>query len=241
MSNYQPSSEELKMSCVEPLLDTWGAKKNGADWCISPAVDLTNSTVKERNTWLAEAMMSTIKAFAPLARAYRIYFDPIEKIDKLSQGEPADDVIDGILMQWDFEESYETYLERAFQALKSYPLDIYILYIDIDLFVYVRTQKSLNKPFRTWVRRLSESIVIAKLQISLDDLMNYEPFLYFAMGHTLIYPYYDKFDDDNTELFELNRPLLAAALRNWEQAFNFEIETEGFPGIYKYGFLPGNQ
>ena len=235
MSNYQPSSEELKMSCVEPLLDTWGAKKNVGDWCLSPAVDLANSTVTERNTWLAEAMMSTIKAFAPLARVFAISFNPIPGSDEYKK-------VEGKTFQWDFDEPHKNYLERAYQSLKDYPVDIYILYIDIDLFVYVRTQESKNKPIRAWVRRLSESTVIADLQISLDRLMNYEPFLYFAMQHTLIYPfcYYQDYED-NTGLFELNRPLLAAAVKNWEQAFNTEIEIDGLGSIYKYVFSPGNQ
>jgi len=41
----------------------------------------------------------------------------------------------------------------------------------------------------------------------------------------------------NNELYSLNQPLLEQALRNWEKSFDVEIEPEGLPGIYKYGFL----
>ena len=46
-----------------------------------------------------------------------------------------------------------------------------------------------------------------------------------------------RFDKNNTELFNLNRSLLKEALRSWEQKFDAEIEADGLPGIYKYGFL----
>ena len=60
------------------------------------------------------------------------------------------------------------------------------------------------------------------------------------MDHTLFYPFSGGGSVDNTELFELNKPLLEKALRKWEQNIGIEIEPDpdGLPGIYKYGFLP---
>lgn len=238
-------SETLKniyLPCVEPLLDTWAVTKRGGDWSITPSDDLSNTSVKERNIWYAEAMMSTLSAFSSFARAYLIYFDPLEKLDKLSQGETAENVVDGILIQWDFKEPYKKYLERAFQAVKNYPVDIYTIYVRIDLFVYVRTKESPDKPVRSWVRECGDnSYEMADIQIGIEHLMNNEPFLSFEMKHTLIYPFCHRSYDDNTELFELNRPLLEEALRSWKREFDVEIETDGLKGIYEYGFLPEDQ
>ena len=63
----------------------------------------------------------------------------------------------------------------------------------------------------------------------------------FSMNHTLFYSFSYQGGVDNTELFELNQPLLEKALRNWEQKFNSSIDVEGLPGIYKYGFLPDDR
>ena len=55
--------EKLKniyLPCVEPLLDTWAVTKQGGEWEMTPPDDLSNTSVEERNTWYAEAMMSTI-------------------------------------------------------------------------------------------------------------------------------------------------------------------------------------
>ena len=81
-------------------------------------------------------------------------------------------------IEWDFKEPYEKYLERAFQAVKSYPVDIYILYIRVDLFVYVRTKESPDKPVRAWVRECGDrSYLMAEIEIGIEYLMNYEPYL----------------------------------------------------------------
>ncbi|MEO1005730.1 MAG: hypothetical protein AAFW67_07740, partial [Cyanobacteria bacterium J06638_38] len=76
MKNINETSKNIYQPCVEPLLDTWRAKKDAADWCISPPDNLSNTSVKDRNTWCAEAMMSTIEAFSSLARVFRISFSP---------------------------------------------------------------------------------------------------------------------------------------------------------------------
>ncbi|MEM7590154.1 MAG: hypothetical protein AAF383_01290 [Cyanobacteria bacterium P01_A01_bin.83] len=224
--------DNIYLPCVEPLLDTWAVTKQGGEWDISPSVDLSNTSARERNTWCAEAMMSTIEAFSCLTRVFRISFGPIPTLDKKTK-------VKGKSFSWDFNEPYHNFLETAYQSLKDYPVDIYILYIGVDLFVYVRTKESPNKPVRAWIRECGDySYEMADLQISLEHMMNNEPFLYFGMHHTLFYPDSWKGHDDNTELFELNRPFLEEALKNWEQKFNASIEIEGLPQIYKYGFLP---
>lgn len=224
----------IYLPCVEPLLDTWAVTKRGGDWSITPPNDLSNTSVEERNTWCAEAMMSTIEAFSSLTRVFRISFGSIPNLNEEKK-------VKGKSFEWDFSEPYQNYLEKAYQSLKNYPVDIYILYINVDLFAYVRTKESPDKPVRAWVRECGDySYRIADLQISLEHLMNYEPFLYFEMQHTLFYPDSWKGHIDNTELFGLNKPFLEEALRNWEQKFSAEIETDGLPQIYKHGFLPYN-
>ncbi len=68
-----------------------------------------------------------------------------------------------------------------------------------------------------------------------------EPSMRFILNHTLFYPFSYQNNEDNTELFELNQPLLEKAFRSWEKKFDSEIEADGLPGVYKYGFLPEDQ
>ena len=224
--------KNIYLPCVEPLLDTWAVTKQGGDWEMTPPDDLSNTSVEERNTWYAETMMSTIEAFSPLARVYGISLNSI--FDKNQEKKIKEEFI-----EWNLKEPYEKYLEKAFQAAKSYPVDIYNLYIRVDLFVYVRTKQSPDQPVRAWVRECGDhSYEMAEIEISIEPLMDYEPYLALVMLHTLFYPDSWKGHIDNTELFELNRPFLEEALRNWEQKFGVEIEPNGLPQIYKYGFLP---
>ena len=53
--------------------------------------------------------------------------------------------------------------------------------------------------------------------------------------------YLYRFDENNTELFNLNRSLLEKALRKWEQKFNSSIDIKSLPEIYEYGFLPDDK
>ena len=73
------------------------------------------------------------------------------------------------------------------------------------------------------------------INLSVEDE---EAGILFCMNHTLFYPFSYPTGEDNKELFEINRPLLEEALKNWEQKFDAEIKAEGLPGIYQYGFLP---
>lgn len=226
------ASKNIYLPCVEPLLDTWAVTKLGGDWEMTPNDDLSNTSVEERNTWYAKTMMSIIEAFSPLARVYGISFNSL--LDKDQENKIKEEFIES-----DFKEPLEKYLERAFQAVKSYPVDIYNLYIRVDLFVYVRTEESPDKPVRAWVRECGDhAYEMAEIEISIEPLMDYESYLAIRMLHTLFYPDSWKGHINNTELFELNKPFLEEALRNLEQKFGAEIEPNGLPGIYKYGFLP---
>lgn len=226
-------TENSTLSCVEPICDTWGHKDNAGNWDISLQFDYSKKSVQEHNRWYANILKDTLEALSCLTRAYAISFEPICS-DKGKY--------EGVSLIWQPDQSYENYLENAFETIKKYPVDISWIDVDYDFFVYVRTKKSFSKPVRTWVREFGESIELSRMMIDLS-LEDKEPGILFSMNHTLFYPfsYNADNDDDNTELFELNQPLLEEALRNWEQKFDAEIEADGLPGIYKYGFLPEDQ
>lgn len=126
---------------------------------------------------------------------------------------------------------YEEYIEKVLNAIREYPHSIEELEMDVDLFVYVRTEESPNQPTRAWVRHLGELVIWGGREYG-------RPYLFLSMGNTLFYPFSYFPIEDNSELCCLNQPLLENALRKWEQHFGEISELEGLPGIYKYGFLP---
>lgn len=117
------------------------------------------------------------------------------------------------------------------QAVREYPVPLDTLNIEVDLFVYVRTQESPERPIRAWVRLPRNEFII------LGGPENQQPYLRFETGYTLFRPL-SKDYEDNSELYSLNQPLLENALRRWEQRFGAICEVDGIPGIYEYGFKP---
>ena len=83
-------SDETKniylLSCVEPLLDTWGAKKSAGSWDLILEFDQNNRPIREHNNWYAETLKKTLEAFSSLAKAYAISFDPIYSIKDNHKG-----------------------------------------------------------------------------------------------------------------------------------------------------------
>ena len=82
---------------------------------------------------------------------------------------------------------------------------------------------------------------MGEFEIFLDHPRYKENYVYFDISHMLFYPDSWNYKEDNTELANLNQPLLEEALRNWEQKFDAEIDPDGLNGIYKYGYLPEDQ
>lgn len=170
------ASKNIYLPCVEPLLDTWAVTKQGGDWEMTPPDDLSNTSVEERNTWYAETMMSTIEAFSPLARVYGISFNSLPDKDQEKK-------IKYEFIEWDLEKPYEKYLEQVFQAVKSYPVDISILYIRVDLFVYVRTEDSPDKPVRAWVRECGHhSYSMADIEMCIEYLIRINLVYFSSVG-----------------------------------------------------------
>ena len=223
---------DRNLPVVEPVLDTWGAKKSAGSWDIILEFDYNNKSVQEHNNWYAETLKKTLEAFSFLAKAYAISFGT-----SIYNSQNKHEVISLIRQE---NQSYNNYIKTACEAIKQYSTDIDSISIGFDFFVYVRTEKSFPKPTRIWIREFGKSNDLGGMMMELS-IEDEAAGILFSMNHTLFYPFSYQTGEDNSELFELNRPLLEEALRNWEQKLEGEIEVDGLPGIYKYGFLPEDQ
>ena len=149
--------------------------------------------------------------------------------------------LEGKSFEWQQNEPYDNFIENVSKAIREYAADISAIFINVDLFVYVYTEESPNKPVRAWVRRFGSSVEMGQFEICLDHSRNKEHYIYFDISHMLFYPDSWNYQEDNTELASLNQPLLEEALKKWEQKFDAEIDPDGLNGIYKYGYLPEDQ
>ncbi|MEH2243027.1 hypothetical protein [Nostoc sp.] len=206
---------------VIPLLDTWAGKKSAGSWGVTPPFDFTSLSIQSVNAWhINNSMMGTLDAFDELARVWSVYFSssPFSEIK-------------GVTLEWPPENSYEEYLENVSKAMREHCAAIERLEMEVDLFVYIRTPESPDKPTRSWVRNLGRFVMWGGPEDG-------EPYFSFSMHHTLFYPFSYHNSADNSELYSLNQPLLENALRRWEKRFGSISEVEGLQGIYEYGFLP---
>ena len=207
---------------IEPLQKTWEIKQDAGTWGITPSFDFTSLSTQQVNNWYVNVTLKTINAFSKLCRVWGISFSShySEKIKP-------------VMLKWQPGSSYHEYIEKVVKAIGEYPGSIEILEMYVDMLVFVHTEESPDKPVRNWVESLGEFVIRGGKKYG-------EPYLYLEMEHTLFCPYSYE-GDDNKKLFNLNQPLLEEALRNWEKKFDVEIDFEGLPGIYKYGFLPEAQ
>lgn len=208
---------------VEPILDTWGGKENAGNWGLDGKFEWEDFSTEKINAWYAESLNKTLDAFSSLVRAWEIVL--------INDGASRGDI--GGVFELRLHNSYEEYVEEILNKIKKHPFPIYEIKINVDMFVSVRTVTSSN-PNRSWIRNLGEFYIYVEQE-------DRETYLYFDMENTLFYPIDYRFDKNNTELFNLNQPLLEEALKNWEEKFDSSIDIEGLPGIYKYGFLPEDQ
>jgi hypothetical protein len=219
----QDQSINKALDPVTPLYDTWGGKKYAGSWMIELSFNFTPLSTLEINSWYINTMTQKLETFSELARVWKVSFS------SSSESETR-----GVVLEWQSGTSYEEYLINILEGIKAYPAAIEELAMQIDLNVFVRTQKSPSKPIREWVRHLGELYIRGGLEFG-------DPYLSFSMNHTLFYPFSYIDGKDNEELFLLNQPLLENALRRWEEQFGEISEVEGLPGIYKYGFLPDKE
>lgn len=205
---------------IQPLEDTWGSKGDAGTWYINLDLNFTANTTQEINTWYEKIITDTLDSFRDLARVWKVSLSPSNH-----------EKFKGVVLEWQPEESYEAYFKKISKAIERFPDVICILEMFVDLLVFVRTEESPHKPIRTWVRYLGKFSFCG-------GLIHRKPFMYLDMEHTLFSPSSFFKEDDNSELYSLNQPLLKTALGRWEEKFDAEIEPDGLPGIYKYGFLP---
>lgn len=204
---------------IQPLNDTWGIK--GSDdnyWGITSSFDFTSISTPEVNAWFARVVIETLDAFSDLTRVWEVSFSSLYRKD-----------VEPVWLEWKLGDSYEEYIENVLKAIREYPAPIYSLTMKVDLFVYVRTQESPNKPVQVWVRYIGEFVFFGGPESS-------EYGLTLDIVGTLFCPS-SLFYGDNRELYSLNHPLLSHALRLWEKKLGSINYIQG-PGVYEYGFLP---
>ncbi|MEL6461352.1 MAG: hypothetical protein AAFQ91_24495 [Cyanobacteria bacterium J06621_15] len=224
--------ENINFPCVKPLYDTWGAKSEAGSWTINLLDDFANASVRERNAWYADTMLSTINAFASIARINWVFFNSVDQLKSISEEKS---------FKWQIDKPYNDFVEKVIDEIREYPDDISSISIHVDLFVYVYTEKSPDKPVQSWVKGFGNYVEIGQFEIYLDQLRYQEHYVEFYIKHMLFYPDSWNYQEDNTELANLNQPLLEEALRKWEKKFDAEIDPDGLNGIYKYGYLPEDQ
>lgn len=210
----------------KPLLTTWGYQQDVGKWDVEFSIDFISRSVEEQKNSCKEIILKTLDAFKTLARVNRFAIFPSPEL------KPKLDVL---FIKWEQKEDYEDYIKRFIKTLLTYPVEIYEIEILVDLNVFVYIEKSPNIPVRSWIRCIEPSTQMGRF--SIYNWIEEEAGMIFAIEHTLFYPFSYQ-GEDNDELFKLNQPLLEEALKNWENQFNAEIEADGLPGIYKYGFLP---
>lgn len=221
--NIKNNQINKDLSVVEPVLDTWGGKESAGNWGLDGQFEWEDFSIEKINAWYAESLNKTLTAFSSLIRIYEVLL--------VNDSEIKRDI--GSVFKLEDNTSYNRYIENILKKIRKHPLSIYEIWIKVDMFVYVRTKTS-SEPSRFWIRDLGQFCI----SVDREDEYSY---LYLDMENTLFYPMDYRFDKNNIELFNLNQPLLEEALRNWEQKFDAEIEPEGLPRIYKYGFLPDDQ
>jgi hypothetical protein len=204
---------------IDPIKDTWELRKSTGKWFIVLPFDFSSLSIQEVNDWYINTITKMLDAFSQLARVWQVCFHSSYKSE-----------IKGVVLEWQPENSYEEYIENVLQRIKEYPAPIEEAAMQVDLFVFVRTQESPNKPIRAWVRSPSELLIDGGLEYG-------EPDLGFSVAHTLFRPS-SFYGIDNSELYSLNQPLLENALRSLAERFGSISEVEGLPRIYEYGFLP---
>ncbi len=215
----------------KPLLDTWDYKQDAGDWDIQLASEFICSSEEQQKKSYMKAIKMTLDTFYDFARAYQISI--ISVPNSRSQ-------LGRISVEWQPEEEYIKYIERTLIKINNYPYEIYEIEIKVDLNVFIYTKEDPQKLIRAWVRYFDESLEMGEFSIDIQT-KDKDPSIRFFIEHTLFYPFSYQNNEDNTELFELNQPLLEKALKNWENKFDSKIEAGGLKGIYKYGFLTEDQ
>jgi hypothetical protein len=207
---------------IEPIQDTWEIRGDVATWYINFKLKFASLSIQEINTWYSKAVAEILASFASLGRVWHISF----KSNTKSQTNEKN-------LGWKLGIEYENYVQEIIKSIQKFPDAIEQLKISFDLSVFVRTKESPNKPVRVWVRNLAHLLICG----GKEHEKYADPVTYIYMDNTLFCPV-SIYEEDNSELYSLNQPLLEKILHNWEKVFGAINEFDGLEGIYKYGFLP---
>lgn len=195
---------------AEPTCDTWRKGAGDAAWYVCPT-----GAPSPDNDWLAELAEGSFAALGGLARPWRIGFH--------SQAEGTS----GYARALTPGESRAELAADAVHALRGWTGSVVYLHADLDLFAYACTKTSRWKPERVWLRLPS--------QLVLRAYRGEAPGGYLTFAHSLMLPESLQ-GDDNSELHDLNQPLLADALRQWEAVAGPIFEWEGSRAVWRYGY-----
>ena len=220
---------------VEALRDTWGWNQDGYCWGMTLVLGSPDIFDQKLNEWSATILEKTLEIFSDLTRVWKIIIVP----EPTSEAEVTK-------IEWCMDNSYQEYISNILKTIKEYPFLIDEIIFDVDLFVYIHLKEFPEKTIRKWIR-------LPDCNFNLSALQSKKIFILFEICHTIFgpankqygpitgsYPEPEEdfsFDLDNNELQLLNQPLLEKALRGWEKHFGDIDYIEGFPGIFKYGFL----
>lgn len=196
---------------AEPIYDTWRPTYGDAGWYVSPP-----RTSSPGNEWLAELVEGTFVALGGLARPWRIGFR--------GETEGARDYARVLAPG----ESRAELAADAVRALRGWTCPVAHFDADLDLFAYVRTKTSRWVPERVWLRLYSH--------LGLRPWRGEAPGGgYLSFAHGLMLPE-GLYGDDNSELHQLNQPLVEDTLRRWETVAGPIDGWEGSRGVWRYGY-----
>ncbi|MEM8676118.1 MAG: hypothetical protein AAGF83_19950 [Cyanobacteria bacterium P01_G01_bin.67] len=195
--NTKHNQIDKDLPVVEPVLDTWGGKENAGNWGLDGKFEWEDFSIEKINAWYADSLIKTLEAFTYLARIWEVVL--------VNDGTSRGDI--GGIFKLESYDSYEKYIENILKRIREHPVPIYEIWLKVDMFVYVKTVIS-PETNRFWIRDLG------KFCISVDQ-EDEDSYLYLDIENTLFRPMDYRFDKNNTELFNLNQPLLEEALKNW--------------------------
>ena len=188
---------------IEPIRDTWEIRGDVATWYINFKAGFATLSTQEINAWYAKSFFKILDSFALFARLWQVRFRSNAKSKTDEQ-----------TMKWESGIEYEKYIDMILESIKNFPDAIEQLELNLDLYVFVRTEESPDKPIQSWVRHMGNMAIRA----GKESEKYAEPVVYMDIDHTLFCPS-SMCEVDNSDSYNLNQPLLEKALRNWEQKF----------------------
>jgi hypothetical protein len=196
---------------VKPIFDTWG-RKDGDEfaWSSKFRVNFTSASDIEINAWYADAVVKTLSSFSNFARVWDVAFS-------LKNLSPDNAVLISI-PKWQPDFPYDSYIDQMLAAIRACPKQLISFEMKADIYVYTHTSDSPSYPVRGWIRNFADfwfSVYpdknLAAIALSTKATLFCQSFFRY---------------EDNTELYELNTPLLNEALTQWETHFG-KLDIEG--------------